>query len=83
MEFSKTHSAKGLLFSLFLLAGSLPSPAAPIISEILADNESGLRDQDGDWEDWLELYNPDPDPVDLHGRDGRRAAGSDGDGGRR
>ncbi len=67
MEFPKTHSAKGLLFSLFLLAGSLPSPAAPIISEILADNESGQRDEDGDWEDWLELYNPDPDPVDLGG----------------
>ena len=67
MEFPKPHSAKGLLFSLLLLAGSLLSPAAPIISEILADNESGQRDEDGDWEDWLELYNPDPDPVDLGG----------------
>ena len=67
MECPQTHFAKGLLFSLCLLAGSLLSPAAPIISEILADNESGLRDQDGDWEDWLELYNPDPDPVDLGG----------------
>ena len=63
----KTHSTKGLLCSLFLLAAPVLSQAAPIISEIMADNESGLRDQDGDWEDWLEIYNPDPDPVDLGG----------------
>ena len=67
METPKTHLVQRLLFCLLLLAGSLPSSAAPIISEILADNESGLRDQDGDWEDWLELYNPDSDPVDLGG----------------
>ena len=67
METRKTHLVQRLLFCLLLLAGSLPSSAAPIISEILADNESGLRDQDGDWEDWLELYNPDSDPVDLGG----------------
>ena len=59
----KTHSTKGLLCSLFLLAAPVLSQATPIISEIMADNESGLRDQDGDWEDWLEIYNPDPDPV--------------------
>ena len=63
----KTHLAKGLLSSLFIFATALLTQGAPIISEIMADNESGLRDQDGDWEDWLEIYNPGPDPVDLGG----------------
>ena len=67
MEPSKTHLAAGALSVFFAIAGVLSSSAAPIISEILADNESGLRDEDGEWEDWLELYNPDSAPYDLGG----------------
>ena len=40
MQTRKTHPVQGLLLCLLLLGGSLLSPAAPIISEILADNES-------------------------------------------
>ena len=67
MEPSKTHLAPGILAVFLALAGVLSSTATPIISEFLADNESGLRDEDGDWEDWLELYNPDSEPADLGG----------------
>ncbi|MEO1824750.1 MAG: CotH kinase family protein [Roseibacillus sp.] len=67
MEPSKTHLATGALSVFLAIAGVLSSSGAPIISEILADNESGLRDEDGEWEDWLELYNPDPAPYDLGG----------------
>lgn len=63
----KTHKSNVLLLGLFLIAGALGIHAAPLISEFVADNETGLRDSDGDFEDWLELYNPDPDPVDLGG----------------
>ena len=41
--------------------------AAPVISEFLAGNDSGLIDGDGGREDWIEIYNPDSVPVDLSG----------------
>jgi hypothetical protein len=55
--------------SLLLLLAALPVhlQAAPIISEFLADNDGGLRDEDGDDADWIEIYNPDTDPVNLAG----------------
>lgn len=38
-----------------------------MISELLADNENGIRDEDGDRADWIELYNSDLSPVSLEG----------------
>lgn len=63
----KTHSFLLRLLCLFLSASCLSVSAAPIISELMADNEGGLRDIDGDYEDWLELFNPDGETVDLGG----------------
>ena len=43
---------------------------APIISEFLASNTdtvNGLRDFQGTLQDWIEIYNPDTQPVDLTG----------------
>jgi hypothetical protein len=37
------------------------------ISELLADNESGIADEDGDRKDWLELYNSGDTAVSLDG----------------
>ena len=37
------------------------------INEILASNETILADEDGDYSDWIELYNASQDPVDLTG----------------
>lgn len=37
------------------------------ISELVASNDAGLRDSDGDASDWLELHNDGDDLVDLGG----------------
>lgn len=37
------------------------------ISEFMAANNSGLRDADGDFSDWIEIYNPDRAPASLSG----------------
>jgi hypothetical protein len=39
----------------------------PIISEFMASNSSTLADEDGDFEDWLEIHNPTSDPIVLDG----------------
>ncbi len=38
-----------------------------IISEFLAENDSGLRDEDRDQPDWIELLNPTSQVIDLSG----------------
>ena len=37
------------------------------INEVVASNGAGLEDEDGDNEDWLEIYNAGESPVDLEG----------------
>ncbi len=44
-----------------------PTNGPVTLTEFLADNESGLRDEDGDRSDWIELYNPSGTPVALGG----------------
>lgn len=41
--------------------------AAPRITEFLAANRAGLTDEDGDRPDWIEIHNPDAQPVSLEG----------------
>lgn len=43
---------------------SLPPPQ-PFLSEIMADNRGGLRDEDDDSPDWIEIYNPGPTAINL------------------
>lgn len=47
------------------------NPDAPVpgvmISEFMAENDDTLNDEDGDSSDWLELHNPTPSTVNLHG----------------
>lgn len=38
-----------------------------MINEIMSSNASAVADEDGDYPDWLELYNPGPQPVNLAG----------------
>ena len=43
-------------------------PAAKVrINEFIASNDEGLADEDGDFSDWVELYNSGDQPVDLTG----------------
>ena len=38
-----------------------------IITEFMAVNNSGERDEDGDFSDWIEIYNQDQQPASLTG----------------
>lgn len=38
-----------------------------VLSEFLADNATGLRDEDGDTSDWIEISNPRPEALNLAG----------------
>ena len=50
-----------------LLFSALPLAAQPVISEFMADNDTVLVDEDGDFEDWIEIYNPGPGALNLDG----------------
>ena len=41
--------------------------AGVVISEFQASNNSTIADEDGDFSDWIELYNSSLDPVDITG----------------
>jgi hypothetical protein len=43
------------------------SEAAPYLSEFLASNTRGLADEDRDYPDWIEVYNPSSATVNLDG----------------
>lgn len=38
-----------------------------LVSEFLAANSNGLRDEDGDTSDWFEIYNPTAGTIHLEG----------------
>jgi hypothetical protein len=57
----------GAAVGLAALLGWGPVQAAPVISEFMASNQHTLADADGDYADWIEIYNPDPVAVDLSG----------------
>src|SRR5580698_3923326 len=50
-----------------LLTGVPAFGSTPIISEFMASNDTTITDQDGDYADWLELYNPGPSAANLNG----------------
>ncbi|MEM7230984.1 MAG: CotH kinase family protein [Planctomycetota bacterium] len=53
-----------------LSESSVPVPATASnlqISEVCASNRSLILDENGDTSDWIELYNPSSDPVDVRG----------------
>jgi hypothetical protein len=56
----------GLILGWFLLPGGEVC-AQLVISEFMAANETTLQDEDGDYADWVELYNPTDQAVDLTG----------------
>lgn len=41
--------------------------AAPVVNEFMASNSTTLYDEDGDASDWIELYNPTDQAIDLGG----------------
>src|SRR6266540_2118806 len=58
----------GLLLLGAVFASSFHAAGQDVrISEFMADNQNGIRDEDGDHSDWLELYNASLTSVDLGG----------------
>ena len=61
----------GAALALFALQKALiqhaPATPAVLITEFCAHNGNGIRDQDGDHSDWIELYNAGAQPVNLEG----------------
>ena len=51
----------------FAMAPARLDAALPFITEIVPDNARTLADEDGDFPDWLEIYNPGPGAVNLQG----------------
>lgn len=43
------------------------APPSLYINEFMADNDTTIRDEGGDYDDWFELYNAGPAAVDLGG----------------
>lgn len=56
-----------LLLALLPLLPLLDLPQNPEISELLASNQDGLLDEDGDASDWIEIHNSGAVDVDLGG----------------
>lgn len=48
-------------------AGITPSAGQPVVSEIMSDNKKTLAAPNGKYYDWVEIYNPTGQPIDLSG----------------
>lgn len=60
-----TTTAGSVTASLLIAVDAAQSP--PRLNEILADNGTGLEDEDGERSDWIELHNPNPFTLPLAG----------------
>jgi hypothetical protein len=52
---------------IFLLTNKLPGQNTVSINELMASNHSIIADEDGEYADWIELYNYGENPVRLKG----------------
>lgn len=54
---------------IFIIFNSLPdfllANGVPVINEIMASNNNTLADRDGDFPDWIEIYNPGGTTINL------------------
>ena len=62
---------RSLLLGIVLIPGA-SSVGAPIISEFMAASDSGLADEDGEFSDWIEIYNPEERPNSAGGLSSHR-----------
>ncbi|MBT7981970.1 MAG: lamin tail domain-containing protein, partial [Akkermansiaceae bacterium] len=49
------------------MASSVSSPVAVVINEVMSNNETTVADGDGDFPDWIELYNASDTAAELTG----------------
>ncbi len=59
----------GALPAAVALTGATTSGTLPVlyINELLASNATGITDPNGEFDDWIEIYNPSAQAVDLAG----------------
>jgi hypothetical protein len=65
MERRPTRIIQCIVAMVLTFPAALAAAPPLIISEFMALNRNGLRDEDGDRSDWIELHNPSPNPVSL------------------
>ncbi|HEX2852908.1 MAG TPA: CotH kinase family protein [Opitutaceae bacterium] len=58
---------QALLALAFVQAATSVSFAEPVITELMSSNKTVLKDENGDYSDWIEIYNPDATAVNLDG----------------
>jgi hypothetical protein len=56
-----------LVLAAFLSSGVASAASSVVISEFMASNNSTLADEDGEYSDWIELYNSSTNTVNLGG----------------
>ncbi|MGM0689171.1 MAG: lamin tail domain-containing protein [Bacillota bacterium] len=56
-----------LLLLGFYLGGSFLGGRGLVINEVMASNRCTITDEDGDYPDWFEIYNPGDYPVSMDG----------------
>jgi len=59
------NTAGAVTATLMIAVDAAQSP--PRLNEILADNSTGLEDEDGSHPDWIEIFNPNPFTLPLAG----------------
>jgi hypothetical protein len=52
---------------LIFFSSALATSQHIVINEIMTSNATTISDEDGDFPDWIELYNSGEEPVDLTG----------------
>jgi|GEM_PF-116738 len=57
----------GFLLVLLITAYAPVAHAQLVINEVCSSNFSNLSDEDGDFEDWIELYNSSEDTINIKG----------------
>lgn len=68
MDLHLKNLRKFICATLFLSFCCLHHAQATLyITEVMSNNENGLKDEDGDRPDWLEIYNAADTPVNLDG----------------
>ena len=61
------RSIRVFCFACALLCTHVTAAESVFISEFVASNSNGLRDEDGDFSDWLEIFNGGTNTVNLDG----------------
>ena len=68
IEFTRTMPWGGRIFDVdAIVSAPVTHTGGVVLNEVCAENDSSLRDEDGDSPDWIELYNNGDTPANLGG----------------